>query len=310
MDANLTMLYSEHSQQMHSKAMVNSNEVANPCNNGDENSESKRENTVKSVFPVTSIKPCISEEAVASRFSKAASKYNHLANIQKIIAQTAIDNLPRRLTEEALDIGCATGTHTQTLCDMGANTTGVDIAEGMLAHAKATYALPTFVHASALNLPFSDEQFSTVFSSMALQWVSDPRKAASQISRVLKKGGIAELAIMVDGSFGELKRAREIAQLPQANTPMPSSSQWSKAFAQTGLRLSRVIVKDYVDSHSTIMGFLRSVKGVGAGETGQKQPLLMRHDLNKLDKAYRNICGVKDKLPLTYRVGHYRLEKR
>lgn len=305
MDAELNMLYSEQSRQMHNNTIVDSS-----TDSSNENNESKYENRGIPVHSATAVIPCISEKAVASRFSRAASNYNYLANIQKVIAQTAIDNLPKYLTEDALDIGCATGTHTQTLCEMGANTTGIDIAEGMLAYAKAAYALPTFIQASALSLPFSDEQFSTVFSSMALQWVSEPKKAALQISRVLKKDGIAELAIMVDGSFGELKKAREIAQLPQASTPMPSSNQWCEAFAQTGLTLSRVIVKDYVDSHSTIMSLLRSVKGVGAGETGRKQPLLTRRDLNKLDMAYRNICGVKDKLPLTYRVGHYRLEKR
>ena len=53
-----------------------------------------------------------------------------------------------------------------------------------------------------------------------------------------------------------------------------------------------------------------SVKGVGAGETGQKQPPLTRRDIKKLAMAYSNITGVGSKLPLTYRVSHFRLEKR
>jgi malonyl-CoA O-methyltransferase len=180
----------------------------------------------------------------------------------------------------------------------------------MLAQARKMYSDPIFIQGSAVDLPFSDSQFSTVFSSMALQWVSDTGLVANEIARVLKKSGIAELAIMVAGSFSELKTARKVAQLPQAETYMPTTAQWVNGFKQSGLSLKRVITKDYVDTHGDIMSLLRSVKGVGAGETGQKQPPLTRRDIKKLAMAYSNMSGVESKLPLTYRVSHFRLEKR
>ena len=252
----------------------------------------------------------INEQDVAHRFSKAAVQYNSIASVQRIIAKQALANLPVDLQGTALDIGCGTGIHTQTLASKGAAATGVDIAEGMLAQARKMYSDPIFVEGSAVDLPFSDSQFSTVFSSMALQWVSDTRLVANEIARVLEKSGIAELAIMVAGSFNELKTARKVAQLPQAETYMPTTSQWVNGFKQSGLSLQRVITKDYVDTHGDIMSLLRSVKGVGAGETGRKQPPLTRRDIKKLAMAYSNMSGVESKLPLTYRVSHFRLEKR
>ena len=252
----------------------------------------------------------INEQDVAHRFSKAAVQYNSIASVQRIIAKQALANLPVDLQGTALDIGCGTGIHTQTLASKGAAATGVDIAEGMLAQARKMYSDPIFVEGSAVDLPFSDSQFSTVFSSMALQWVSDTRLVANEIARVLEKSGIAELAIMVAGSFSELKTARKVAQLPQAETYMPTTSQWVNGFKQSGLSLQRVITKDYVDTHCDIMSLLRSVKGVGAGETGRKQPPLTRRDIKKLAMAYSNMSGVESKLPLTYRVSHFRLEKR
>ncbi|AFT77855.1 Biotin biosynthesis protein BioC [Alteromonas macleodii str. 'Black Sea 11'] len=252
----------------------------------------------------------ISEQDVAHRFSKAAAQYNSIAGVQRIIAKQALANLPIDLQGTALDIGCGTGIHTQTLANKGAAATGVDIAEGMLAQARKMYSDPIFVKGSAVDLPFFDSQFSTVFSSMALQWVSDTGLVANEIARVLKKSGIAELAIMVAGSFSELKTARKVAQLPQAETYMPTTEQWVNGFKQSGLSLKRVITKDYVDTHGDIMSLLRSVKGVGAGETGQKQPPLTRRDIKKLAMAYSNMSGVESKLPLTYRVSHFRLEKR
>ena len=252
----------------------------------------------------------INEQDVAHRFSKAAVQYNSIASVQRIIAKQALANLPVDLQGTALDIGCGTGIHTQTLASKGAAATGVDIAEGMLAQARKMYSDPIFVEGSAVDLPFSDSQFSTVFSSMALQWVSDTRLVANEIARVLEKSGIAELAIMVAGSFSELKTARKVAQLPQAETYMPTTAQWVNGFKQSGLSLQRVITKDYVDTHCDIMSLLRSVKGVGAGETGQRQPPLTRRDLKKLAMAYSNMSSVESKLPLTYRVSHFRLEKR
>ena len=252
----------------------------------------------------------INEQDVAHRFSKAAVQYNSIASVQRIIAKQALANLPVDLQGTALDIGCGTGIHTQTLASKGAAATGVDIAEGMLAQARKMYSDPIFVEGSAVDLPFSDSQFSTVFSSMALQWVSDTRLVANEIARVLKNGGLAELAIMVAGSFSELKTARKVAQLPQAETYMPTTAQWVNGFKQSGLSLQRVITKDYVDTHCDIMSLLRSVKGVGAGETGRKQPPLTRRDIKKLAMAYSNVSGVESKLPLTYRVSHFRLEKR
>ena len=252
----------------------------------------------------------INEQDVAHRFSKAAVQYNSIAGIQRIIAKQALANLPIDLQGTALDIGCGTGIHTQTLANKGAAATGVDIAEGMLAQARKMYSDPIFVEGSAVDLPFCDSQFSTVFSSMALQWVSDTGLVANEIARVLKNGGLAELAIMVAGSFSELKTARKVAQLPQAETYMPTTAQWVNGFKQSGLSLQRVITKDYVDTHCNIMSLLRSVKGVGAGETGRKQPPLTRRDIKKLAMAYSNMSGVESKLPLTYRVSHFRLEKR
>ncbi|OLF79016.1 methyltransferase [Alteromonas sp. W12] len=254
--------------------------------------------------------PAINEQDVAHRFSKAAAQYNSIASVQRIIAKQALANLPIDLQGTALDIGCGTGIHTQALANKGAAATGVDIAEGMLAQARKMYSDPIFIQGSAVDLPFSDSQFSTVFSSMALQWVSDTGLVANEIARVLEKSGIAELAIMVAGSFSELKTARKVAQLPQAETYMPTTEQWVNGFKQSGLSLQRVITKDYVDTHCDIMSLLRSVKGVGAGETGRKQPPLTRRDIKKLAMAYSNMSGVESKLPLTYRVSHFRLEKR
>ncbi|BFT30842.1 malonyl-ACP O-methyltransferase BioC [Alteromonas sp. D210916BOD_24] len=252
----------------------------------------------------------VSENAVAKRFSKAAVKYDALAGIQKRVAEQTLGNLPAQLKGNAIDIGCGTGIHTSALHARGANAFGIDIAEGMLTLARQNYPKVKFVQASALALPFHQATFNTVFSSMALQWVKNTFRAAQQIAHILAPCGVAELAIMVDGSFEELKNARKMAHLTDANTPMANSASWEAAFNQAGLSVSRVITRDYVDTHPDIMSLLRSVKGVGAGETGKHQAPLSRQQVKALSAVYHNTSPVQGELPLTYRISHFRLEKK
>jgi malonyl-CoA O-methyltransferase len=251
----------------------------------------------------------ISEAVVAKQFSKAANKYDNEAHIQREIAQAGLNNLPNALHGELLDIGCATGTHSHTLQQRGANVMGLDIAPGMVHIAQARFPDVDFKQGSAQSLPFESSSFSSVFSSMALQWCNSPQTVASEIYRVLKPSGMAEIAIMVSGSFAELHKARSIAQLPAAVTSLPEAQLWLNSFLGAGLRVSRLINKDYVDEHEDVLSLLRSIKNVGAGATGAKQQSLSRGDINKLSLAYKNISAVDGVLPLTYKVCHFRLEK-
>ena len=251
----------------------------------------------------------IGPQDIARRFSKAADVYDSHARIQSCIANTGLNNLPQKLSGALLDIGCATGVHSNTLQQRGACVTGLDIAAGMLRAASQRFSGITFVQGSAESLPLKSNSIDTVFSSMALQWCSNPLLVASEIQRVLKPSGIGEIGIMVAGSFGELHRARKLAQLPPAITPMPDAQSWLNAFLVAGLRVSRVINKGYVDEFNDVLSLLRSIKNVGAGATGAKQPPLLRSDINKLAMAYKNVSGVDGVLPLTYKVCHFRIEK-
>ena len=57
----------------------------------------------------------ISEAVIAKQFSKAANKYDNEAHIQCEIAQAGLNNLPISLKGDLLDIGCATGAHSDEL---------------------------------------------------------------------------------------------------------------------------------------------------------------------------------------------------
>jgi SAM-dependent methyltransferase len=89
---------------------------------------------------------------------------------------------------EWLDVGCGTGALSATILELGepAAVTGVDPAEGFVAHARATVAGATFVVGDAQQLPFPDSAFDAVVSALVLNFVPDPGRAAGEMARVAR----------------------------------------------------------------------------------------------------------------------------
>ena len=94
-----------------------------------------------------------------------------------------------------LDVGCGTGALTATVLAMAepAQVVGVDPSEGFLAEARARVVDPraTFHAGDAQSLPLLDHRFDVVVSGLALNFVSDPRRAADEVARVTTPGGVA-----------------------------------------------------------------------------------------------------------------------
>lgn len=94
-----------------------------------------------------------------------------------------------------LDVGCGTGALTATILAEADPTdvVGVDPAEGFLDNARAQIVdtRATFRIGDAQSLPLPDRRFDAVVSGLALNFVSDPRRAAAEFARVATSGGMA-----------------------------------------------------------------------------------------------------------------------
>ena len=261
------------------------------------------------IEPRTTVQQATEKDDVAKRFSGAAGQYDEIANIQAQIATAALARVPQQHVNKALDIGCGTGRHTQRLGRIATTTTGLDLAAGMVEQAQQNYPVIHFVQGDAEQLPWQSAAFDLVFSSMALQWCRCPQAALAEISRVLHHGGRAELAIMVDGSFAELRRASRAAGVSLQINELFTASDWLAALSQTGLKYGAHELVEYSDEFDGIWQLLRSIKGVGAGSSAQgaKRQGLTRKALNQLETAMpRNEQG---QLTNTYTVLHLTLEK-
>jgi ubiquinone/menaquinone biosynthesis C-methylase UbiE len=107
--------------------------------------------------------------------------------------------LPIKKNHRILDIACGTGTLTFHLANQISEeglVTGVDIEPNMLNIAKlkgAKLNVPIkFIETSAEKLPFEDEYFDIITSTLAFHHLSEEQKLKSfnEIYRVLKKEGL------------------------------------------------------------------------------------------------------------------------
>jgi malonyl-CoA O-methyltransferase len=98
---------------------------------------------------------------------------------------------------KVLDLGCGTGRHSLWLAQQGAEVTGVDFSDGMLAEARkkpGADPIRFVVHDLAQPLPFPDATFDLVVSGLVLEHLIDLAVFFREARRVLKLGGFAVIS--------------------------------------------------------------------------------------------------------------------
>lgn len=125
-----------------------------------------------------------------------------------------------RAAGDTLEVGIGTGLNLPFYPEQ-ARLTGIDFSPAMLALARQRAAqlgrTADLREADALALPFPDASFDTVICTFALCAVPDDRRAAGEMSRVLRPGGLLLLADHVAASawpFRALQRVAELITVP------------------------------------------------------------------------------------------------
>jgi ubiquinone/menaquinone biosynthesis C-methylase UbiE len=120
-----------------------------------------------------------------------ASAYDAGVNtITRTIFPSILNHLGGDLANRrVLDICAGTGELTAALAALGADATGLDFSEAMVALAAEKYPLLTFKTGDAQNLRLDANSFDDVVCSFGLLHLPDPDQAIAEAARVLKPGG-------------------------------------------------------------------------------------------------------------------------
>lgn len=145
---------------------------------------------------------------VAASFSRAAASYDSVAELQRAVGAELLAQLPAGLAPARwVDLGSGTGHFSRALaeCFPQGQGTAVDIAEGMLRHARASGGASQYVCGDAEHLPLASASQQLIFSSLALQWCADFAAVLAEARRVLAPGGVFAFSSLCVGTLQELR---------------------------------------------------------------------------------------------------------
>ncbi|MFH2135644.1 MAG: malonyl-ACP O-methyltransferase BioC [Pseudomonadota bacterium] len=162
----------------------------------------------------------IDKKQVRRAFSRAAADYDAAAVMQREVCIRMLEKLdyiklqPSRL----LDVGSGTGWGTRQLGERypKANLTALDIALGMLQHARGTSSWwqklfqgrrEQFLCADVEALPIATGSMDMVWSNLALQWCNDLPATFVELHRILNTDGLLMFSCFGVDTLKELRIA-------------------------------------------------------------------------------------------------------
>ncbi len=208
-------------------------------------------------------------------FTRAAGTYDDSAVLQREIAKRMLDRLDliKRRPERAIDVGCGTGFCAQFLEKRykGALIVGIDIAESMLAAAKAKTGWRSrqrFVCGDAECVPLTAASVDMVVSNLTLQWC-DPDKVFKEFARVLRPGGLLMFSSFGPDTLKELRTAwRSVDDQPHVHAFI-DMHDLGDALVRAGFADPVMDVEHFTLTYPDVTTVLHDLKNLGAHNVDQ-----------------------------------------
>lgn len=272
--------------------------------------------------------------AVRRHFSRAAATYDAAALLQREVGARLAANLdvvrlkPRRI----LDAGCGTGdalgefatrypearriavdlAWPMLLCARDKSADRRTLADRLLAPLRRDpfAAAPVFACADVAALPFAAGAFDLVWSSLALQWVSDLPRTLREFLRVLDVGGLLTFTTFGPDTLQELRAAFSAIDGEPHVSPFVDLHDLGDMLMDAGFADPVMHMERFTLTYDAPMAMLRDLKAIGAtnARNDRARGLMGRARWTRLlaglDALRAGSPGAK--LPATYEVvyGH------
>jgi len=251
----------------------------------------------------------IENSVIGRDFSAAAAAYDVHAHLQKQ-ARAHCLALAREIFPDSakiLDVGAGTGAFAGESKQW--DITQLDLALGMCQ--KATqHGLA--INADAAALPFMDEHFDGIFSSLMLQWANEPKRVFQEMLRVLKPAGRVVLSTLAQGTLLELHESfAGVDDAPRVNRFL-SAPQIVAQAVHAGFMVLSVEEVTITEHYPDAVSLMRALKAIGATnkQTNRKKGLMTPEQLEKLEKLYKKRFSTKKGLPATWKLLYLMMEKK
>ncbi len=250
---------------------------------------------------------------VAASFSRAAASYDSVAALQRAVGMALLEKLPSNLAPARwLDMGSGTGHFSRVLAERFAQSSGVavDIAEGMLRHAREQGGARHHVAGDAEHLPLRDGCVDLLFSSLAVQWCGQFASVLGEARRVLRPGGVLAFSSLCVGTLDELRASWQAVDGMVHVNRFRRFEDYQRLCGDSGLELIDLERRPHVLHYPDVRSLTHELKALGAHNLNPGRPsgLTGRARMQGLLQAYEQYRQVQG-LPATYQVVYGVLHK-
>ncbi|KAM9589396.1 arginine-hydroxylase NDUFAF5, mitochondrial isoform 1-T1 [Trichechus inunguis] len=211
----------------------------------------------------------------------------------------------------ALDVGCGRGYIAQHL---NKETVGkffqADVAENALKNTIETEIPTLSVLADEEFLPFRENTFDLVVSSLSLHWVNDLPRALEQIHYVLKPDGVFIGAMFGGDTLYELRCALQLAETEREGgfsphvSPFTAVSDLGHLLGRAGFNTLTVDTDEIQVNYPGMFELMEDLQGMGESNCSWNRKALLHRDTMLAAAAiYREMYRNEDgSLPATYQI--------
>ena len=131
---------------------------------------------------------------MAEMFTSAKAYEGMMGRWSTRLAPLFVDFARVQSGARILDLGCGTGSLVQTLADRatGSDLVGIDPAQPFIDYCRERFTDQriSFDCGNGMDLPYANDSFDHSLSLLVFQFIPQPEKAASEMRRVTRPGGI------------------------------------------------------------------------------------------------------------------------